>query len=369
MADADFGVYVHIPFCARRCDYCAFATWTDRHHLMGRYGAACRREVLGLSLPPATSVFFGGGTPSLLPSDLLLSILEVIPLAAGVEVTVECNPETVTPELLGAYQQGGVNRLSFGVQSMVPDVLSGLGRLHDPAAVRRAVALANDAGYRDSFNLDLIYGGAGESLSDWTRTLDEVLAFDPGHVSAYALTVEPGTPLARDAARHPDDDDQADKYAVAEGMLGGAGLSWYEVSNWAKPGRECRHNQLYWDGGNYRGIGCAAHSHHDGHRWWNVRTPERYLAALASGGSPVAGEERLDDAARSLEALQLSLRTRRGVPARALPDDADLAGLVDRRDGTAVLTMRGRLLESEVARRLVAVQRFKGSSAGAGRAR
>jgi putative oxygen-independent coproporphyrinogen III oxidase len=347
-----FGVYVHIPFCTRRCDYCAFATWTDRHHLMADYAAACRRQALSGGLPPATSVFFGGGTPSLLPVDLLASILESIDRAPGAEVTVECNPDTVSPESLAGYRTAGVTRLSFGVQSMLPHVLAGLGRSHHPASVRGAVGAAKDAGFGRSFNIDLIYGGAGESADDWRRTLDEVLALDPPHVSAYALTVEQGTPLARQPVRHPDDDDQADKYLVADRILAHAGLWWYEVSNWSRPGRECRHNQLYWAQGDYYGVGGAAHSHRGGHRWWNVRTPERFIDRIASDRPAVAGEEWLDGPARELEALQLSLRTRDGVPAEALPAEPAIDALVTRRSGRAVLTIHGRLLESEVAARL-----------------
>src|SRR5438067_154901 len=188
--------------------------------------------------------------------------------------------------------------------------LAGRGREHDPEAVRRAVAWAADAGFT-SYNVDLIFGAAAELDEDWTRTLEAALALDPPppHVSAYALTVEPGTPLASDPARHPDDDDQAGKYLTADAVLCAAGLSWYEISNWARPGHECRHNLLYWAQGDYRGIGCAAHSHHDGRRWWNVRTPERYIALIEARSSPVAGEERLDVPARSHEALELALRT------------------------------------------------------------
>ena len=347
-----FGVYVHIPFCARRCDYCAFATWTDRDHLMAAYAAACVADVERADLPPATSVFFGGGTPSLLPGALLASILAAVRRAEGCEVTVECNPDTVSPSLFAEYRAAGVTRLSFGVQSMVPDVLAALGRSHDPDNVRRAVAWAREAGFA-SFNLDLIYGGAGESVADWERTLAEVVALDPPHVSAYALTVEPGTPLAADPARHPDDDDQADKYLMADALLGAAGLASYEISNWAKPGHECRHNLLYWSQGDYRGVGCAAHSHEAGRRWWNVRTPERYIGLIEAGESPVAAEEHLDPAAQRIERLQLSLRTRAGVPADALPDaDGALSALVARHDGRAVLTPQGRLLANEVAVRL-----------------
>ena len=351
---AEFGVYVHVPFCASRCDYCAFATWTDRAQLMPAYAAACRAEVRGAGLPPATSVFVGGGTPSLLPGELLCAVLDEIERVSGAEVTVECNPDTVTAPLLAAYRAAGVTRLSFGVQSMVPSVLEALGRRHTVDNVRRAVALAAGAGF-PTYNVDLIFGAAGESPDDWRRTLDAVLALDPPppHVSAYALTVEPGTPLAADPARRPDDDDQAGKYLTADAVLCAAGLSWYEISNWARPGHECRHNLLYWAQGDYRGIGCAAHSHLAGRRWWNVRTPERYIAAVESGRSPLAAEEVLDDGARALEALQLALRTRGGVPAAALGAADGLDGLVAPAPGARLaLTPRGRLLANEVALRL-----------------
>jgi len=359
-----FGFYVHIPFCARRCDYCAFATWTDRAHLVERYLRACRTDVerVARDAPPSTSVFFGGGTPSLVPAALLTDVLHAIPLTADAEVTVECNPDTVTAELFAAYRAAGVTRVSLGVQSMVPHVLYALGRTHDPQNVRRSVAWARDVGF-DTFNVDLIYGGVGESLDDWRRTLDEVLSLDPPHVSAYALTVEPGTPLADDPPRHPDDDDQADKYALATELLGAAGLDWYEISNWARRGHECRHNLLYWRQGEYLGIGCAAHSHRHGRRWWNVRTPERYIDSVEAGDSPEAGSEELDDDGRALEGLQLALRTADGVPADALPSDDDLRDLVSvRDDGRVVLTIRGRLLANEVALRLRQPEVTAGSS-------
>jgi putative oxygen-independent coproporphyrinogen III oxidase len=348
----DFGVYVHIPFCARRCDYCAFAAWDDRHHLTGRYLAALRTEAerAGPGLPPLTSVFVGGGTPSMVPPGGLLAVLDALSLAPGAEVTVECNPDTVTPALLDAYADGGVTRISLGVQSMVPHVLEALGRTHDPDNVRRAVEAVRAVGL-GSFNLDLIYGGAGESVADWRRTVEEALALDPPHVSAYGLTVEPGTALADDPRRHPDDDDQATKYEVADDLLSAAGLDWYEVSNWCRPGHDCRHNRLYWSQGEYLGLGCAAHSHRDGRRWWNVRTPERYVDAVESGGSAEAAGERLEPDDRRIESLQLALRTRDGVPAEALALD-DLAGLVDLSGDRAVLTRRGRLLANEVALRL-----------------
>jgi len=346
-----FGVYVHVPFCTHRCDYCAFATWTDRLHLMEEYARSCRREILVDPSPPASSVFFGGGTPSLLPGAALVSILDAVERQPGAEITVECNPETVSPELLAQYRAGGVNRLSFGVQSLTPHVLAALGRRHDPATVARAVAWARDAGFQ-SINLDLIFGGAGETEADWAGTVAGALALRPDHVSAYALTVEPGTPLARDRDRWPDDDDQAEKYLMADELLSAAGLEWYEISNWARPGHECRHNQLYWTQGDYRGIGCAAHSHRSGRRWWNVRTPERYLDLMGAGASPVAGEEIVDAGQRELERLQLALRTSAGVDDDALPRDDVLEALVTRAGGRAVLTPRGRLLANEVAHRL-----------------
>jgi oxygen-independent coproporphyrinogen-3 oxidase len=365
--DEGFGVYVHVPFCASRCDYCAFATWTDRDHLMERYAEACvseiGRAVRDEGLPPATSVFVGGGTPSRLPADLLAGILDAIPRLEEAEVTVECNPEDASGERFGRWRSAGVNRVSFGVQSMVPHVLAGLGRHHDPDSVGRAVGLAGAAGF-GSVNVDLIFGGAGETDEDFRYSLDAVLRLEPvpGHISAYALTVEPGTPLAADRSRHPDDDVQARRYGLADEVLGDAGFEWYEVSNWARPGQSCRHNRLYWEQGDYRGIGAAAHSHRRGRRWWNIRTPERYIAAGDDGRPTMAGEEVLSDEERLFEGLALSLRTWRGVPASVVPDDPDLGHLIERRHGRAVLTREGRLLANAVTTRLV----VPGSSEAAG---
>ncbi|MCX7621720.1 MAG: radical SAM family heme chaperone HemW [Acidimicrobiales bacterium] len=363
-----FGVYVHIPFCTRRCDYCAFATWDDRADRIGPYLDAVEAEIAGAvadGLPPATSVFFGGGTPSLLNGEDLTRLLAAIPRAAGAEVTVECNPETLDANKLAAYRAGGVTRISLGVQSMVPSVLAALGRVHEPTVVQRSVALARAADF-GNINIDLIYGAAGESLAAWRHTIDEVLKLEPSHISAYALTVEPGTPLAADRGRHPDDDDQADKYLLAAEVLEAAGYEWYEVSNWARPGYECQHNLLYWLQGAYRGFGCAAHSHLAGRRWWNVHHVDRYIAALQAGRSPEAGHEQLGPDERRIEALQLELRTARGVPADAL----DLSGLGDPLEGRVpcalpgtrallepvggrvVLTRHGRLLANEIALRL-----------------
>jgi putative oxygen-independent coproporphyrinogen III oxidase len=358
-----FGVYVHVPFCARACDYCDFAKWTDRAQLVPDYVAACRADLAGWArrdgLPPATSVFFGGGTPSLLRADELTSILADIPRRDDAEVTVECNPDSVDLEKLVAYREAGVTRLSFGVQSMTPHVLTMLGRTHEPANVTRAVACAREAGFT-TFNLDLVYGTPGESLEDWRATLDGALALEPTHLSLYALTVEPGTPLGRRVAAGaaaPDDDDQAAKYEIADEQLADAGLDWYEVSNWARAGHECRHNLLTWAGGAYLPIGCAAHGHRDGRRWWNVRTPERYIERIRAGADPFAGEEHLDAEQRGEERLALALRTRAGttVPHGARAEVVRLteAGLLTPHLDRVVLTRRGRLLATEVTARLL----------------
>ena len=381
-----FGVYVHIPFCASRCDYCDFATWTDRGHLIDEYVTACVRDVAGRraeGFPAASSVFFGGGTPSLLAADQLTRVLDAIERTEGAEVTVECNPDSVDAAKLASYRRAGVNRLSFGVQSMVPHVLAALGRTHDPANVERAVAFARDAGFA-RLNVDLIYGTPGESLDDWRRSLDGALALQVEHLSAYALTVEPATALGRrvaGGAPAPDDDLQADAYALADSALGAAGFEWYEVSNWARPGEECRHNELYWTGGEYLGIGCAAHGHTEGRRWWNVRTPERYIRAIEGGSSAVAGSEALAATARAEEAFGLALRTRAGVTVsgraarvvaelcaagllqwgdsgdpRSPGDDGDPRHPGDRdgdRGRRIVLTRPGRMLASDLTARLL----------------
>jgi putative oxygen-independent coproporphyrinogen III oxidase len=354
----ELGVYVHVPFCRHRCDYCAFATYTDRDALMERYVAACvaelQRHVDVGELSAATSVFVGGGTPSRLPAPWLCRILDAVPRAPGAEVTVECNPEDASVERLTAYREAGVTRMSFGVQSTAAHVLAALGRRHDPDSVPRAVESAASAGIPE-VNVDLIYGAVGETDDDWMRTIDEVLSlpYAPRHVSAYALTVEPGTPLARDPARHPDDDVQAARYEIVDAMLAAAGFGWEEVSNWALPGHGCRHNQLYWRQGEYLGVGSSAHSHRGdasaGRRWWNVRTPDRYVAAVEEGLLPIAGEERVEGQRRELEGLMLSLRTPAGVPGGALPDSPELDGLVVRDGGRAVLTVRGRLMANAVS--------------------
>ena len=346
-----FGVYVHIPFCASKCDYCAFATWTDRAHLMDQHLAAVEREIERAELPAATSVVVGGGTPSLVPPERLAALIATIPVVEGAEITVECNPDNVDSALTTTYASAGVNRISLGVQSMVPEVLERLGRRHDRDNVAAAVDAIQTAGL-PTFNLDLIYGTVGESDDDWRSTLEQVLELDPPHISAYALTVEAGTPLAERRADHPDDDVQADRYEIVDDALSAAGLLGYEISNWAKPGHECRHNGLYWAQGDYRGFGCAAHSHSAGRRWWNVRTPDRYIDLVAQGASTEAAGEDLDEETRRFEGLELRLRTREGVPLDRLDGEA-LPGIVEQRGDRWVLTRRGRLMANEVSTHLI----------------
>ena len=358
-ATAEFGVYVHIPFCASKCDYCAFATWTDRGHLVSSYLDALRAEIAVAvtgQMPVADTVFVGGGTPTLVPGDALAEVISSIPVADDAEITVECNPDDVTVELLDTYRNAGVNRVSLGVQSMSAHVLRALGRTHDQRNIERAVEAIRSAGMA-SFNLDLIYGAAGESIDDWRTTVEAVLAFDPPHISAYGLTIEAGTPLASQPDRHPDDDDQADKYELVDDLLVAAGLSNYEVSNWAKPGHESRHNQLYWNQSDYRGFGCAAHSHASGRRWWNLRTPDRYIEAVTLAEPVEAASETLAAETRRFEALQLALRTRGGVPASAFEPDtlAAFESLLVAHPVAAdrvVLTRAGRLMANEVSLRL-----------------
>lgn len=344
---------MHIPFCEHRCDYCSFSVFTDRHHLHRGYVDALLADIRSAAEKGAVygSVFVGGGTPSLIDSSLLAEVLRALPMSDGAEVTIESNPDDVTEAWVSALRDAGMTRLSLGVQSTVDHVLLSLNRRHDRANVASAIAAVQRVGV-PSLNVDLIYGAVGESVDDWRQSVDEAISWGTTHVSAYALTVEGGTALATDATRAPDEDDQADKYELASELLGAAGFANYEVSNWARPGFECEHNWTYWRQGSYLGFGCAAHSHVDGHRWWNVRTPDRYIDKVRAGASPISASERLDSSTRALEALQLSLRTREGVPALSFSDGdlADLVagGLIDVRDSMARLSVRGRLVANAV---------------------
>jgi len=373
------GFYVHVPFCSVRCGYCDFNTYTATE--LGGGGSQASyadtaiaeirlaRRVLGDVDVPVETVFFGGGTPTLLPPDdlarILAAIREEFGLAPGAEVTTESNPDSVSPDDLAALLEAGFTRLSFGMQSAVPHVLATLDRTHDPARVPAVVEWARAAGF-DKVSLDLIYGTPGESLADWQTSLDAALACRPDHVSAYALIVEEGTALARQIRRGQvpmtDDDDLADKYLLADQRLGEAGLSWYEVSNWASgPDQECRHNVLYWTGADWWGVGPGAHSHVGGVRWWNVKHPTAYAGRLADGVSPAHAREVLGDEDRRVERVLLELRLASGLDPGVLDDSGrrqvpDLLsrGLVVERDDRLVLTTAGRLLADGVVRDLLA---------------
>jgi putative oxygen-independent coproporphyrinogen III oxidase len=380
-----FGIYVHVPFCATRCGYCDFNTYTaDELGNGGRsregYVAAARAElalakrVLGDAAPGIDTVFFGGGTPTLLApgelAELLRAIKETFGLAPGAEVTTEANPESIDAASLAALRAAGFTRISLGMQSAVPHVLATLDRVHTPGRPAQAAREARAAGF-EHVSLDLIYGTPGESDDDWRASLDAALAAEPDHLSAYALIVEPGTRLAaqikRGALPAPDDDALADRYELADALMRDAGFDWYEVSNWARsPADACRHNLGYWRGGDWWGIGPGAHSHVGGVRWWNVLHPSAYAARLAEDASPAAGRELLDAETRRVERIMLELRLADGLPldtldaagraaaAQAAADGlADRDALVDDTDPRVRLTLRGRLLADAVVRSLL----------------
>jgi oxygen-independent coproporphyrinogen-3 oxidase len=377
------GFYVHVPFCASRCGYCDFNTYTAEELgggvSRGSYAdtvlAEIRlaREVLPASAPPVSTVFFGGGTPTLLPAEHLGLILDEIANEFGVapdaEVTTEANPESVTPAYLERLRQAGFTRISLGMQSASRHVLAVLDRQHRPGRAVEAVAEARAAGF-EHINLDLIYGTPGETEQDWQLSLDTAIASGTDHVSAYALVVEDGTALARrvssGAIAAPDDDVLADRYVQADDTLQANGFDWYEVSNWSRnPAAECRHNRLYWSGANWWGVGPGAHSHVGGVRWWNVKHPSRYTAALDAGRSPAAGRETLDERGRLTERLMLEVRMAEGLDLATLPSAATehaeqcvrwgLAQRFPLGDGRLVLTQRGRLLADAVVRDLLSV--------------
>jgi oxygen-independent coproporphyrinogen-3 oxidase len=304
-------------------------------------------------LNDATSIFFGGGTPSRLSVDQLLSILDAIPRTTDCEVTVECNPEDADLERLVAYKAGGVTRMSFGVQSTQPAVLADLGRRHGIMAHREVSEAVTLAGF-ETWNMDLIVGSRAENLDDVRHTLNDLLTLDnpPPHISCYALTPEPATPLGRDPLRHPDEDATADAYDLVGEVLEEHGYQWEEISNWAKPGHECRHNHVYWDHDDYVGFGSAAHSHQHGRRFWNVRTPDRYIELITKGESPFGGEEVLDEATQLFERESLALRTSRGVPAEAFDSLDEIAHLVRVNNGQVTLTPKARLVANQVIVRL-----------------
>jgi putative oxygen-independent coproporphyrinogen III oxidase len=380
LSSTPFGLYVHVPFCATRCGYCDFNTYTSDELGPGasrsEYAATAIAElrlaagVLGPDRPTVQTVFVGGGTPTLLPAEDLAAVLaevrELFPVAPDVEVTTEANPESVTPASLATLRAGGFTRISLGMQSAAEHVLAVLDRRHTPGRAAQAAREARAAGF-EHVNLDLIYGAPGETDADWAASLQAVLDAPVDHVSAYALIVEQGTRLARRVARGelpmPDDDVLADRYEAADRVLGGAGLGWYEVSNWARDrAARCRHNELYWANANWWGIGPGAHSHVGGLRWWNVKHPAAYADRLAAGLHPAADVEQLTAEDQALERVMLGLRLRDGLPLTALSEagrlraaESVVRGLLEpgpHAAGLAVLTDRGRLLADAVIRDL-----------------
>jgi oxygen-independent coproporphyrinogen-3 oxidase len=381
-----FGIYLHVPFCSVRCGYCDFNTYTltelgnDGASVATFAGAAVREldlaaPVLGDRAPEVQTVFVGGGTPTMLAAADLASMLHGIRdrfgLAGDAEVTTEANPDSVTPEGLRVLADAGFTRVSLAMQSAVPHVLRTLERTHDPANVARAVDAARSAGLQVS--LDLIYGTPGESLDDWRTSLRTATDLAPDHVSAYALVVEDGTKLAAQVRRGqvpaPEDDDEAAKYEIADEHLTAAGFGWYEVSNWARDeAARCRHNELYWTGGHWWGVGPGAHSHVGGVRWWNVKHPNAYAARVASPGtSPAHGRETLTDEQRYDERVLLGVRLVEGLPIDDLQPEGRtaVAGLIadELVDAAAalrrqrvVLTRQGRLLADTVVRRLLGLR-------------
>jgi len=381
-----FGMYVHVPFCTTRCGYCDFNTYTAAE--LGGTPAVSAASYPGLALAeigfarkvlaraghcadvPVRTVFFGGGTPTLMPPAAFGRILRAIDaefgLAPGAEVTTEANPESVDETILGELRAQGVTRVSFGMQSAVPGVLAVLDRVHQPGRPARCAAWARAAGF-EHVSLDLIYGTPGESDADWRRSLEAAVAAGPDHVSAYALTVEPGTRLAARVRRGevpaPDDDVLAERYLVADEVLTAAGLTWYEISNWAAGGpSRCAHNMLYWTGADWWGIGPGAHSHVGGTRWWNVRHPAAYGARISAGLSPGQAREILGESERQLERVMLAIRLADGCPLEVLSPAgrANAAAVVAEglarpnahAAGRIALTSRGRLLADTVTRLL-----------------
>lgn len=369
MSTKSLALYIHIPFCLRRCGYCDFNTYTPAElkiaaelpKISANYidqvllELAQAKSATGERLVP--SIFFGGGTPSLIaPNDIarLISAIQVhYQLASDCEITMEANPDTVTLERLRQYRAAGINRISFGMQSAVPHVLASLDRSHDPAQVARALDWAQAAGIEQR-SVDLIYGAHNESISDWRASLTAALSLPITHISAYALIVEEGTKLGRQVARGevapPDDDLSADKYLLAEEMISARGLDWYEVSNWGVPSR---HNQAYWNGGDWWGLGPGAHSHIGGERFFNVKHPATYASHLQNGNSPIAEREILDGEAIFQERMMLGIRIRRGLALAGLSPEqlsrlADFRanGEIDESDWSAgflTLTPTGRL--------------------------
>ncbi|KLR61845.1 putative oxygen-independent coproporphyrinogen III oxidase [Actinobacteria bacterium IMCC26207] len=376
MPSTPLGMYIHVPFCSRRCGYCAFNTYVlseqsgasdiesdpIEQYLEGVLAEiALADESLGQDRPALHSIFFGGGTPTLLSAEQLGRILSAIvdrfEVERDIEVTVEANPDELAPGQLEQLRHRGATRVSFGMQSIQPRILKLLDRTHDPERSLQAVSEARLAGF-DHISLDLIYGTPGETEQDFSLTLEAALSTQIDHLSAYALSIEPSTKLAArvrsGALPTPSSDEAADRYLAAEAALQRAGFNWYEISNWAaNPSAQCQHNLLYWRNHNWWGIGPGAHSHLDGRRWWNLDDPKLWAQTLSRGASPISGSERLTAEQRHLEDLMLGIRLAEGLPPHLAPRDHRTERLLN--DGLAtyqadrlVLTLNGRLLADQV---------------------
>ena len=373
--------YIHIPYCVKRCGYCDFNTYTpselmgpDLESVSKNYISAVLKEIelaqktVGAAEVP--SIFFGGGTPSLMPAAELVRVIQEIrdrfELSPDIEITIEVNPDSVSLDFLEKMRQAGANRISMGMQSAVPHVLKVLDRTHNPENVSTAVEKARKAGF-EHVSVDLIYGAPGESVSDWQQSVTSALQLPIDHISAYALIIEKGTKLAAQISRGevqmPPDEETAEKYLIADSAFEAAGFNWYELSNWSKPGGQCRHNIAYWNGSMWWGVGPGAHSYFDNRRWWNVKHPATYQQKINAGESPVQSEEILSEENLADEYLMLQIRRREGIPHRNLKDSqvsraAEYvdSGHLDQAEWTAqklVLTQQGRLIADRIVRDLV----------------
>jgi oxygen-independent coproporphyrinogen-3 oxidase len=374
--------YIHIPYCVKRCGYCDFNTYTPSElkiatglsEVSNSYIDLLLLEIkqakaqVGSAFVP--SIFFGGGTPSLMePSDIgrvITQIRQEFDLNSDAEITMECNPDTVTKENLAAFREVGVNRVSFGMQSAVPHVLATLDRTHNPENLLQVTTWAKEVGFSE-ISVDLIYGTPGETLADWQKSIDAALALPITHISAYALIIEEGTKLAAQIKRGEvapvDDDLAAEKYLLADKAFTAAGFQWYELSNWAKPDSLSKHNLAYWLGENWWGAGPGAHSHLNGKRFWNVKHPNLYKEKIQSNLSPIADSEVLEEIQIASEKLMLSLRLPSGVEKESLNQDqiSDLSDYVESghldllnwNQGRATLTLEGRLIADQILRQIL----------------
>ena len=374
MASMSLSFYVHIPYCIKRCGYCDFNTYTPSELQDGAtleivsndYIDAVLRELDAAPTDVVPTIFFGGGTPSLLPAHDLGRVIAAIKarngLTADCEVTLEANPDSVTAEKLAEYLQVGFNRISFGMQSAKPHVLAALDRTHNPANVEKAITMARAAGFQ-SISVDLIYGTPGESLQDWQETVEAALSLDIDHISAYALIVETGTKLAAQIKRGdltmPNDDLMADMYLLVDQMCEAKGLTWYELSNWSKPGHQCRHNIAYWENKNWWGLGPGAHSHIDARRFWNVKHPTTYKQKVFAGESPVLESEQLTAEQIKDESILLGIRMRDGLQVELLePHQMEVLavyrenGFVELQEDRVILSPAGRLIADRIVREI-----------------